>query len=163
MKSSTLKPERRLQERARRRATRQLLKVNPKLFREAQQQYLKWESFSLWVRAIFDAEGFSPRWLLEVIQKRCPDFQQEKQKRKTQERKSGFLPLHLLEWIHNKIFSAAKSEGWLDALMFFSVRDPRSQRTWAYWEHCEAEWKKKRPRSHPTFKQWVRAVEKWKQ
>jgi hypothetical protein len=42
------------------------------------------------------------------------------------------------------------------------VRDPRSQRTWAYWEQCEGEWKRKRPRTYPPFEEWSRAAEKWK-
>lgn len=155
--------ERRTQERARRRAERQLLRVGSSRFKKALQEYIEWESFSLWVRAIFDVERTLPAWLLRAVQKRCPGLPlPEQQSHGPRDKKPSFLPLHLLEWIHDHTFSGAKGEGWLDALLFHAVRDPRSQRTWAYWEHCEREWKKKRPRSYPSFEQWSRATKSWK-
>ncbi len=156
------KLERRVQDMARRRAACQLSRVSANRFRKAQREYLEWEAFSLWVRAIADVEGRTPAWMLEVLQKRCPRFLQgNRQPRNTHRRRTDFLPLHLLEWVHNHVFSDAKREGWLDALIFYTVRAPRSQRVWAYWEHCEREWKKKRPRSYPSFKEWSQAAEKW--
>jgi hypothetical protein len=157
------KLERRVQDIACRRAARQLLRVSRKRFQKAQQEYLEWEAFSLWVRAIIDVEGRAPVWMLEVFQKHCPGFfQNEERYRKTHRQRPGALPLRLLEWIHNHVFSIAKREGWLDALIFYTVRNARSQRTWAYWEQCEGEWRRKRPRAYPSFEEWSRAVEKWK-
>lgn len=157
------KLERLTQERARRRAKRQLLRVNSTRFAKARQEYLEWESFSLWVRAIVDVEGILPAQTLETLQKRCPGFlQSERQSQRARTRQDNLLPLRLLGWIHNHIFSDAKREGWLDALVFYAVRDPRSQLAWAYWEQCEGEWKRKRPRCYPSFEEWSRAVEKWK-
>jgi hypothetical protein len=155
------KLERRVQDIARQRAARQLLRVSAKRFQKAQQEYLEWEAFSLWVRAIIEAEGRPPLWMLGILEKRCPGFlEPEEGHRKTRRRESGPLALRLLEWIHNRIFSHAKREGWLDALMFHTVREPRSRRTWAYWCRCESEWKRKRPRAYPSFEQWLSAAEK---
>jgi hypothetical protein len=157
------KLERRVQDMARQRAARQLLRVDEHRFQKAQREYLAWEAFSLWVRAVVDVEGRTPAWMLDLLQKRCPGFlQDEKRTRKMSRTQTNFPPLDLLQWIHNRIFSDAKREGWLDALVFYAVRDPRSQRVWAYWEHCEREWKKKRPRSYPSSEEWSRAAEKWK-
>jgi hypothetical protein len=157
------KLERRVQDMAHQRAARQLLRVSSNRFHEAQREYLKWEAFSLWVRTIVHVEGRPPAWMLEVLQKRCPGFLQgDRQPRNTHRRRTSFLPLHLLEWVHNHIFRDAKREGWLDALVFYTVRTPRSQQVWAYWEHCEREWKRKRPRSYPSFKKWSLAAEKRK-
>lgn len=154
---------RRVQDMARQQATRQLLRVSAKRFEKTQQEYLEWEAFSLWVRAIIEAEGHPPAWMFEILEKRCPGFlQPDEGHRKTRRKESATLALRLLEWIHNHIFSDAKREGWLDALTFHTVRDPRSQRMWAYWEQCEGEWKKRRPRAFPSFEQWLRAAEKWK-
>lgn len=154
--------ELRTQERARRRAKGQLLRVGASRFRKALEECIEWESFFLWVRAIFDVEGTLPTWLLRAVQKRCPGFPHPgKQFRGRRIRRPSLLPLHLLEWTHNQIFSDAKREGWLDALIFHAVRDFRSQRTWAYWEHCEREWKKNQPRSYPSFEGWCHAAEKW--
>lgn len=155
--------ERKVQDIGRQRAARQLLRVSAKRFQKTQQEYLEWQAFSLWVRAIIEAEVRPPAWILDILEKRCPGFlQPEEEHRKTHRQESGPLPLRLLEWIHNHLFSDAKREGWLDALIFYTVREPRSQRTWAYWQQCEDQWKKKRPRAYPSFKQWLRAAEKWR-
>src|SRR5271155_3799374 len=66
--------ERRVQELARRRATRQLLRVPGDRFSRAQQKYLGWEAFSLWVRAVVGTEGRVPSWMIPVLQEHCPGF-----------------------------------------------------------------------------------------
>lgn len=152
--------ERRAQASARARAKRQLSRVSSPRFENAQREYIKWEAFSLWVRAIADAEKGLPAGVVRALRQRCPSLLLQGRTRPKILPK--ILPLHVLEWIHNHVFSVAKRQGWLDALVFYAVRDPRSQRTWAYWGHCEHDWKRKRPCSYPTFKQWVRAIEKWK-
>jgi len=153
---------RRLQDLALRRAARQLLRVPWDRFSRAQQEYLGWESFSLWVRAVVDAEGRVPAQVRRVLQERCPGFlDYETQYRKTHLKRASPLPLLLLEWIHDRVFAHAKAEGWLDALIFFSVRHSHSQRTWTYWEHCEEEWKRKRPTRYPSFEEWGLACESW--
>jgi hypothetical protein len=154
--------ERRVQELARRRATRQLLRVSSERFSQAQQEYLDWESFSLWVRAIVEAEGGVPSWIKRVLQERCPRFLEfEGRCRAAHPKQTAPLSLLLLEWIHNDVFAKAKEEGWLDALIFFSIRDLYSQRTWAYWEHCEDEWSRGRPTRYPSFDEWGLAAKHW--
>jgi hypothetical protein len=157
------KAERRVQELARRRATRQLLRVPWDRFFQAQQKYLGWEAFSLWVRMIVEAHGRAPASIYGILQARCPGFlEYERRCRETHPKQASPLPLLLLEWIHDRVFANSKQEGWLDALTFFAIRDPYSQCTWAYWEHCEEEWKRKRPTSYPTFEEWRSAAENWK-
>jgi hypothetical protein len=46
--------------------------------------------------------------------------------------------------------------------VFYGFRDARSQGYWAYWEHCDSEWKKRRPSAIPTFVQWRRSALSWK-
>lgn len=157
------KAERRVQGLARRRATRQLLRVPLDRFSRVQQEYLEWESFSLWVGAIVDAEGRVPAQVSRIVEERCPGFlKYETQYRETHPKRASPLPLLLLEWIHERVFANAKREGWLDALIFFSVRDPYSQRAWAYWEHCEDEWSGRRPARYPSFYEWRLTAESWK-
>lgn len=148
--------EQRVQMNARLRAKRQLLRVSPPRFEKARREYIEWETFSLWVHAIADTEKRLPAAVVKTIQQRCPRLLPQGRTH------VKLLPLDVLTWVHNHTFAVAKREGWLDALMFYSVRDRRSQRTWAYWEHCECEWRRKRPPAYPTFMQWVRAAEKWK-
>ncbi len=159
----TTKLERGLPELARRNAKHPMMWVSPVRFQKAKQEYLELEALSLWVWAIIDMEGRLPQSTLQAIRKRCPGFlEQGKPPQKAGCKESEPVSLRLLGWIHNHIFSDAKRGGWLDALLSYTVGSPRSQRTWAYWEHCQREWKKKRPRSYPSFEAWSRAAEKWK-
>ncbi len=133
-----------------RRATSQLMRVRWDRFRKAHQEYLHWEAFALWVRAIVEAEGRAPSRLVAILKERCPGFI----KSGALLNEPGLLAFHLHEWIHNQIFGHARQEGWLDALIFYGVRDLRTQGVWAYWEHCEREWNRRRPASYPSFEKW---------
>ncbi len=93
----------------------------------AYEEYLRWEALALWVRAVVATEGSAPSWLAATLKKHCPGFI-ENEALLNEPRLLGFL-FH--EWIHNQIFGLVKQEGWLDALMFYGVRDIRAQSTWA--------------------------------
>ena len=123
----------------------------------AYEEYLRWEALALWVRAVVATEGSAPSWLAATLKKRCPGFI-ENEALLNEPRLLGFL-FH--EWIHNQIFGLVKQEGWLDALMFYGVRDIRGQSTWAYWEHCEREWHRNRPSSYPDFEEWLRLAQNY--
>lgn len=142
---------------ARRRATKQLLRVSWHRFRKAYLAYPKWEAFVLWTHAILTAEGRAPSWLVEVAKEHCPGFAGNE----ALADEPSILDLRLREWIHTRIFRQAREEGWLDALTFFGVRDLRSQAAWAYWVHSERKWRRKRPRPYPTFEEWWQEAQKY--
>jgi hypothetical protein len=152
------KLEQRVEGIARRRATTQLMRVPWNRFRKAYQAYPRWQAFTLWTQAIVAAEGRAPSWLAATLKKRCPGLIGDK----AVTSEPGLLALRLHEWIHKQIFRHAKEEGWLDALIFFGVRDLRSQATWTYWEHCEKEWDRRRPRAYPAFEKWWQTARKYK-
>ena len=143
---------------ASRRARRQLMQVPWDRFHKAYQEYIRWQAFVLWARAVVGLEGNPPSWLEAVLRKRCPGFAEEA----ARSSKPELLGLQLLPWVHNQVFGFAKQEGWLDALVFYGFRDTRSQGCWVYWEHCETEWRKRRPASVPTFVQWRHSALSWK-
>jgi hypothetical protein len=143
---------------ASRRARRQLMQVPWDRFHRAYEDYIHWLAFALWARAVVESEGCAPPWLKSILRKRCPGVVEET----ARSRKLELLGLRLLPWVHNRTFRFAKDEGWLDALVFYGFRDTRSQGYWTYWEHCESEWKKRRPTSYPTFAEWRRSVSTWK-
>jgi hypothetical protein len=120
--------------------------------------YPRWLAFTLWTRAIVAAEGRAPSWLAATLKKRCPGFIAKE----ALTNEPGVLALRLHEWIHKQMFRQAKEEGWLDALIFYGVRDLRSQATWAYWEHCEEAWDRNRPRAYPAFEKWWQTARKYK-
>jgi hypothetical protein len=62
---------------------------------EAREEYLAWEAFALWVRAIEDVEGDVPEWLADAVEKRCPGFLGFVAERKRQ--KEGISPF---TWSH---------------------------------------------------------------
>jgi hypothetical protein len=135
-------------------ARRQLMQVPWDRFRKAYEEYIRWQAFVLWARAIVELEGRVPSWLEAILRKRCPGFAAEA----AYSNKTELLGLQMLPWVHNRKFGFAKEEGWLDALVFYGFRDARSQGYWAYWEHCDSEWKKRRPAASPTFVQWGRSA-----
>lgn len=149
--------ERRVEHIASRSARQQLMRVPWKRFHKAYEEYVRWQAFVLWARAIVELEGSAPRWLEVILRKRCPGFVEQVDRSE----KSELLTLQLLPWVHNRAFGFAKQEGWLDALVFYGLRDARSIGSWEYWEHCENEWKKRRPTSLPTFAEWRRSALRW--
>jgi hypothetical protein len=150
--------ERSVQAIARRQATRQLMRVPWGRFRKAHRAYPRWLAFALWTQAIVAAEGHTPSWLAAIVRKRCPGFM-AKEALTTE---PGVLALRLHEWIHKQVFRHAKEEGWLDALIFYGVRELRSQAAWVYWEHCEKEWNRRRPRAYPTFQKWWQTAQRYR-
>ncbi len=143
---------------ASRRARRQLICVPWNRFHRAYEKYIRWQAFSFWVHAIVETEGHVPSWLRVALRERCPGFLEHRARSK----KKHPLDLQLRSWIDGQIFRPAREEGWLDALAFYGFRDARSQGHFAYWEHCENEWKKRRPTSFPTFAEWWRSALAWK-
>lgn len=144
------KLERSVERVARRRATRQLLRVPWCRFRKAYVAYPRWLALTLWAQAILSAEGGTSRWLAANLKKRSRGLIDHE----ALQIEPGLLVLRVQEWIHNRVFRKAKEEGWLDALIFFGVRALHSRSAWAYWEHCESEWETKRPGMYPSFKKW---------
>ena len=152
------KLERRVGHIASRQARRQLMEVPWDRFHKAYEKYIRWQAFVLWARAVVELDGCAPSWLEAILRKRCPGFTEEA----ARSNKPEPLGLQLLAWVHDKVFEFAKGEGWLDALVFYGFRDTRSLGYWAYWEHCDSEWGKRRPASFPTFVQWRRSALSWK-
>ena len=152
------KLEKRVGHIASQRARRQLMQVPWDRFHKACEEYIRWQAFVLWARAVIEVEGSAPSWLEAILRKRCPGFAGES----TRSNKPELLGLQLLPWVHNQVFGFAEEEGWLDALVFYGFRDTRSQGYWGYWEHCKSEWRKRQPASFPAFVHWRRSALSWK-
>ena len=139
--------ERKVRDIGARRARRELMGVPWGRFYKAYEDYIRWQAFALWARAVGGVEGFAPPWLKAILRKRCPGLAEEA----ARSSKPELLGFELLPWVHNQAFGFAKEEGWLDALVFYGFRDTRAQGYWTYWEHCDSEWKKRRPAPFPTL------------
>jgi hypothetical protein len=154
MTAKFTKLERKVRDIAARRARRELMGVPWGRFYKAYEDYIRWQAFALWARAVVEVEGCAPPWLKAILRKRCPGLAEEA----ARSSKPELLGFELLPWVHNQAFGFAKEEGWLDALVFYGFRDTRAQGYWTYWEHWESEWKKRQPASVPAFAEWRRSA-----
>ena len=66
--------ERGIEAEARRHAEQQAQKLPWPVLLESRKQYVDWEAFTLWVRAIAEAEHQAPEWLCLAVKSRCPGF-----------------------------------------------------------------------------------------
>ena len=133
----------------------QALKVPWRELASACERMASWRSFSLWVRAIVDAERALPEWLVAVIEERCPAFLQSR-------RTAGGLEslwLDLNEWVDHHFFAEAARGGWIQAQRYYCGRLPASERAWLHWTHVDDEWRAQKPLQYPTFEEWRAAIE----
>lgn len=123
-------------------------------FAKACGELIEWRAFALWARAIIDAEHGLPECLKPSIDHRCPGFLDGRKNVAGHES----IWLDLSAWVDNHVFTAARDGGWLDALHYYSGRDPRSEQIWGQWTRSEAEWRNGRPAGYPPFEEWYREV-----
>lgn len=136
-------------------AERQARIPTPERLSEAITQYIEWHAFAYWARLIDETQSCGSGGLYQILEERCPGFlasAAEHAERHPEE--PEFLWLRLISWIDDRIFGFAKAEGWLDALSYYAVRDPRMDKLFAYWQQCDNAWKDERIAILPEFEQW---------
>jgi hypothetical protein len=123
---------------------------------EARNQYLEWQEFYYWARSIMEAEGSIPGWLFRRLDEMCPGFVAAEQEAAAKHLKDAALtPIRLAEWIEEHIFAFAERGGWLPAVTFYAVREPRYQRASACWSESVEKWQRKKPQEYPSLEQWL--------
>jgi hypothetical protein len=135
-----------------RRMRQQSLKTSWRSLADASDQLIEWRSFTLWVRAIIEAERSVPHWLNQAIDQRCPGFL----KGRPSVADPDSLWLDLTTWLDEHVFTAAQAGGWIEALNYYAGRDSRSERIWNYWDRVEREWRELKPQRYPTADEWHR-------
>lgn len=128
----------------------QSLKVPWRDLSEASDQMILWLSYALWVRAVLTAEPALPTWLRDCIEQKCPGFLDSRAEGSDLNK----LWLDLSTWAHQHHFSAARDGGWLEAVHFYSGRDPRAEHAWNHWTRSESEWATRTPETYPSFDTW---------
>jgi hypothetical protein len=141
--------EQRVEGKTRRQAEQQARRVAWRVLLESRKLYIEWEAFTLWVRAIAEAEQEAPEWLCRTVEARCPGLVSTQ----------GKLWKCLDRWKHATIFAKPNREGWMRAVSFYAVRDLGYARNWAYWECCESLWSAQPPLTYPSFEAWKSASE----
>ena len=130
----------------------QSLKVRWRDLSEASDQMILWLSYALWVRAVVSTERALPAWLRDCIEQRCPGFLNSRPERSD----PNALWLDLSEWVDQHEFRTASEGGWLEALHYYSGRDPRAERIWDHRTRTETEWGARTPEAYPPFDSWHR-------
>lgn len=149
------KLELRVQEFARSNAAKQLLRVPYEEFARTAREYVRWEAFSLWIRAVLELEHQVPPVAHQALQQRCPGLL----KRVGSIDDPAELNQRLEEWINKrKPIARARREGWFEAILFYSVRDSKLKYVYAYWEHCGRDWANKGMHSYPEFGTWLQSA-----
>ena len=152
------KLERRVGQAARLTAEMEAARIPWLRLQEARENYVAWEAFALWVRAIENAAGDFPEFLAEAVEKRCPGFSKFVVEHKHEHPdRPRFFWYRLEHWINERIFGEAWRDGWMNAVGYYSARDLASLRNHAYWEYCERQWKRSKPAAYPSFRNWLKA------
>jgi hypothetical protein len=124
---------------------------------EARNQYLDWQEFYYWARSIIESECDVPDWLAKKLDELCPGFvANEKRHLAGHPKEASMTPVRLGHWIDQHIFGFAQQGGWLLAITFYAVREPRYQRASACWSESVRQWQKARPIQYPSLEQWCR-------
>ena len=120
-------------------------------------QYLDWQEFYHWARSIIESENSIPEWLANKLDETCPGFlAEEKERAPTGIKDSGLAAVRLGEWIETHIFGFVERGGWLPAVTFYAVREPRYQRASACWTESVEKWRRTKPQEYPSLDQWCR-------
>ena len=152
--------EKRVGETGRLTAEREAARILWPRLQEAREEYVGWEAFGLWVRAVEETEGSFPGWLANVVKKRCPGFLNSLREKKSEYGIEPSLLWRRVEiWINDRIFGVIWREGWMNAVGYYAARDLGSVCNHAYWESCERDWKRAKPDHYPTFREWLKASE----
>lgn len=142
----------------RRAAVEAASRVSPDRLKQAVAAYVDWEAFAFWVRAVVAAERRIPAEVAGRLAERCPGILDSLP---TPSGDGTQVWLHLIGWIEDHVFGAAKSEGWLEAVRFFARSSLRAERTAEYRAHCELRWSRHRPARYPDFEEWRRAADRY--
>ena len=135
------------------RAFAQLMRVPWSKFGKAYEEYPRWHGLTLWIRSFDRKRSTIQSAALKALNEYCPEFLDSHETGYSE----GLLALKLSEWIHHRVFAAAKTEGWLDALIFYGVRHVLSEGALACWNSSENIPHSKKPLSL-SFDQWWHMV-----
>jgi hypothetical protein len=146
----------RVRRQAQERAAEQARHVPWQVLLEARNQYLEWQEFYYWARSIMESEGAIPGWLARRLDEMCPGFISAERLSVARHPKDVHLaPIRLGQWIDEHIFGFAQQCGWLTAITFYAVREPRYQKASACWSESVKKWRKAKPQEYPAFEQWL--------
>lgn len=146
----------RVQRQAEERAAEAARRVPWRVLLETRNHYLEWQEFYYWARSIIESEGEIPEWLARRLNEMCPGFlAAEKAKPARVAKDADSAAVRLGEWIDGQIFAFAERGGWLPAVTFYAVREPRYQRASVCWSGSVQKWRTTKPDPYPSLDEWT--------
>lgn len=142
---------------AKKRAEEQAKRVPWRMLFAFINQYIESECFLFWLRSIEETSEGLPDAVWKAIEREYPVFWDDNlssRRRRTHAR----VWKRLDNWIFTNVFAEVRREGWMDAVVYYAVRDRRYLRSEAYWLKCTEEWREKKPSSYPSFERWRQAA-----
>jgi hypothetical protein len=124
-------------------------------------EYIEWEAFAFWVRAVVESAGEVPTHLAHVLQQRCPGFL-DRVRAGEGTRDAEYLTWlwrELLAWIEARFFGEPNAASYLDELRDAARTHLRGERIVAYWADCNSRWRTKPPAPYPSFDEWLRMAD----
>lgn len=119
-------------------------------------QYLEWQEFYYWARSIIESEGAIPESLAGKLKEMCPGFLDAEELKAGRNTKAAELAaIRLGEWIDDQIFAFAEKGGWLPAVTFYAIREPRYQRASVCWSESVQKWRTTKPDPYPSLDEWT--------
>ncbi len=124
-------------------------------------EYIEWEAFAFWVRAVVESAGEVPAELADVLQQRCPGFlDRVRGGEGTRDAEySTWLWRELLAWIEASFFEQRRAASCLDELRDAARTHLRGERIAAYWADCSSRWRTKPPAPYPSFAEWLQMAD----
>ena len=136
-------------------------RANPAQLRKAVSDYIDWEAFAYWVRAVMRAYRGMPPRVAELLSCRCPGFLDQLKGEGLRLEDPTTVWRRLIAWVDDRVFGSAKAEGWFEAITFFARSSLQADRTVAYWAACDRKWSRRRPADVPDFDAWRRDAESY--
>jgi hypothetical protein len=152
----------RLQRQAQDRAAEAARRVPWQVLLEARNQYLEWQEFYYWVRSILECEERVPDWLARRLNEMCPGFLNSEALHTSTRRRDwngATCAIQLGAWIDKHVFAFSREGGWLPAITFYAVREPRYGKVSAHWSECVKNWRQTKPPAYPSFEEWLRGAQ----
>jgi hypothetical protein len=133
--------------------------VSPERLKKAVSDYVDWEAFAYWVRAVVGGSRSMPRTVADLLEERCPGFLDHLSGEGVCLGDANTVWRRLIAWVDDRVFGSAKTEGWFEAVTFFARNSLHAERTVAYWAACDREWSRRRPTVLPDLDEWRRSAE----
>ena len=147
-----------------RRALAQAKRVPWRRLAAAADEYTEWQVFSLWLRAVVEAAKRIPAIVVQEMESRAPrllgGIRSDIEAAVMNGSGAGArIWQEVSQWAEVNVFTAAKREGWLDAVRYFSSMSLRSMKAWSHWEQTDGARRVATPKRFLTYAQWQREVD----